>query len=105
MVARLGGDEFVLMLPETPPHAAQVVLPKLRRRLAEVAAMNKWPISYSIGAVTFMDPVVTPDEAVKLADDLMYAVKHNGKDRVSHQIVEDPDWEERLVRNRLRRSG
>ena len=86
VVARLGGDEFALLFPETDYEAGQVALGRMRRRLQELVERNGWPISFSIGAVTFAEPPVTVDELVKQADRLMYAVKESEKDNIRHEL-------------------
>jgi len=84
MTARLGGDEFAILLPETDSEAAQVVLAKLRDRLLEHVERNSWPVTFSIGALTCRAAPPGVDELIKMADDLMYSVKQNGKNGIQH---------------------
>jgi PleD family two-component response regulator len=49
---------------------------------------NGWPVTFSIGAVTFTTPPASITEMIKQADDLMYAAKRDGKDMVKHIEVE-----------------
>jgi GGDEF domain-containing protein len=44
-----------------------------------------WPISFSIGVVSFDSPPSNLDEAIKIADTLMYQVKKSGKNNVIFQ--------------------
>lgn len=83
-VARLGGDEFVLLMPETDDDAAQAVVTRVRESLTSVAAENRWPISFSVGVVTWTTPPRTVDAMIKQADDTMYEVKNTGKNRIAH---------------------
>ena len=83
-VARLGGDEFVLLMPETDDAAARAVVTRVRESLARVAADNRWPISFSVGVVTWTTPPRTVDAMIKQADDTMYEVKNTGKNRIAH---------------------
>jgi diguanylate cyclase (GGDEF)-like protein/PAS domain S-box-containing protein len=85
--ARLGGDEFALVLPETNADAAGVVLTKLQTRLQEVVHHHRWPVSFSIGTVTFASPQESVDDMIKRADELMYRVKRNGKSAVICETV------------------
>jgi diguanylate cyclase (GGDEF)-like protein len=79
MVARMGGDEFVMLLPETNQKSAEVVLSRLQLHLLEEMHNNDWPITFSTGVLTCTAAPDSPDELVMLADDLMYAAKHDGK--------------------------
>lgn len=83
-VARLGGDEFVLLMPETNDAAAGSVVTRVRESLTRVAAENRWPISFSVGVVTWTTPPRTVDALIKQADDTMYEVKNTGKNRIAH---------------------
>lgn len=84
VTARLGGDEFGIILPETPYAQAEQALEKLRRELLEVMRRGRWPVTISLGAVTFEAPVETSNEAVRMADRLMYEVKDEGRDGIRH---------------------
>ena len=50
-------------------------------------AKSGYPVTFSIGAVTFARPPETIDEVIAQADDLMYAVKQEGKNGIRHQAV------------------
>jgi diguanylate cyclase (GGDEF)-like protein len=86
-VGRLGGDEFALLLPETDATAAKAVLRKLRLRLLDEMQAHRWPVTFSIGAATFLDPPGSLDVMIRLADETMYAIKAQGKDNVSVSLV------------------
>jgi diguanylate cyclase (GGDEF)-like protein len=82
--ARMGGDEFALLLPETPYAQAEGALRKLRNRVNEAIDEGGWNTAISIGAVTFEAPVNSADEALRLADRLMYEAKADGGDGIHH---------------------
>jgi diguanylate cyclase (GGDEF)-like protein len=86
-VARLGGDEFALLLPETGFEAAETVIVKLRKNLLELAEKNRWPISFSIGAVTHTKAPLSADEVIRLADAAMYRVKNTTKNAILHETA------------------
>lgn len=86
IVARLGGDEFAILLPETSDAAARQVLLKLRSRMMETMMKHAWPVSCSIGAATFVQPGITIEEMLEVADGLLYEVKRNGKNCIRHEV-------------------
>lgn len=88
MVARLGGDEFALLLPESDPESARNAVRKVMNGLMGVLK-DDWPVTFSVGMVTYMLPPASVDEMVKKADNLMYAVKLAGKGAVRHEVVEN----------------
>jgi diguanylate cyclase (GGDEF)-like protein len=90
IVARLGGDEFALLLPDTGPDAAAVVVEKVRTALLASARGEGWPATFSVGATTFLEPPSSVDELVSRADELMYAAKRAGKNRALFEVVGAP---------------
>ncbi|HYO99463.1 MAG TPA: diguanylate cyclase [Pyrinomonadaceae bacterium] len=84
VIARLGGDEFVILMPETDEEAAQAVVARVHRNIMEKIHEYGWPITFSIGVVTWTTPPRTVDVMLKRADDAMYEVKNNGKNQVTH---------------------
>lgn len=83
---RLGGDEFGVLLVETTAEGPQTFFSRLHDALNALAAKHSWPLGISIGVGVFHPPPTTPDDAIRIADGLMYKVKHSGKNRV---LVED----------------
>jgi len=84
---RLGGDEFAILLPETGAQAAELVLKKLRQILLHAMSERNWPVTFSIGAATFIDNASSVNEMVQIADGLMYIVKKSGKDKIIVVII------------------
>lgn len=84
--ARLGGDEFVLLLSETGTEQAQAVVDKLHAALQEKMNKGQWPVSFSIGVMTFIRSPSSVDELIKKADALMYVAKREGKNRVRYSV-------------------
>jgi diguanylate cyclase (GGDEF)-like protein len=84
IVARLGGDEFAILLPETDDEASRVVLSKIQRRLLDEMRQSHWPVTFSIGVVTFYDMPLTGDEVIKIADEIMYTVKNDSKNAINY---------------------
>jgi diguanylate cyclase (GGDEF)-like protein len=84
ILSRFGGDEFVILLPETPADAAAAFLEKIHHQLDQAMSAKNWPVSFSIGAVTYPNAPPGVEEVIKKADMLMYEVKRSGKNRLLH---------------------
>jgi len=87
VVARLGGDEFAIMLPEISPEDVQVNLARLHKTLQELMVKNNWPVTFSVGVVTYLTPPSLIDEMIRTVDDLMYSVKNDQKNMIKYQVV------------------
>ncbi len=85
--ARVGGDEFALLLPDTDDRGAQMMIARLRGKLHEALAAGDCRATCSIGVVTFLESATTPEQALAAADELMYQVKHKGKNAVAFNVV------------------
>ena len=88
LIARLGGDEFVLLLPEITNDDALKVVNRMKNLLLQVMEKNKWPVTFSIGLVTYQQPPSSIDIMVREADDLMYAAKQNGKNQMESKELQ-----------------
>ncbi|NTW98664.1 MAG: diguanylate cyclase [Geobacteraceae bacterium] len=84
--ARLGGDEFALLLPETAGESALTVAAKVRQQL-KTNVENRWPVTFSMGLVTYLKSPETIDEVIGRADRLMYEVKEESKDALRREVV------------------
>ena len=87
LVARIGGDEFALILPNTSKDAACKVLEKLMKAVTRSMRQSHWPVTFSIGAVTFLEPPESVDQMIQRADAIMYSVKQSGKDRLRQEEI------------------
>jgi diguanylate cyclase (GGDEF)-like protein len=88
LVARLGGDEFAVLLFDTGAAEARLSLDRVRDLLVAAMGRNGWPVTVSVGAVSYVSAPHTMNEAVHLADSLMYQVKRQGKNRVFIEAVD-----------------
>ncbi len=86
-VARLGGDEFVILLPETDDAAVKILLTRLQWHLLAEMTRQDWLITFSIGVLTCRKHTPKVDELIQLADQVMYEVKHNGKDGIAYAVI------------------
>lgn len=85
-VARLGGDEFALLLPETAEESALTVAAKVRQQL-KMDVESRWPVTFSMGLVTYLKSPATIDEVIGRAGRLMYEVKEVSKDALRREVV------------------
>ncbi len=85
-IARVGGDEFVIMLPETDEESAGGVMAKVRENLLASMARNGWPVTFSIGFITFEKPPATAEEMIAQSDRLMYSIKNSKKNDIFHHV-------------------
>jgi diguanylate cyclase (GGDEF)-like protein len=86
VAARLGGDEFAVLLPETDEYGAATVLHRLQSRILEAMQAQNWPVTCSIGCVTFHEPPESMEEMLQQADAVMYRSKHGGKNRIEMEV-------------------
>ncbi len=84
LLARLGGDEFALLLVDCHEEYARATLERIRERFVQQMIKKKWPVTLSIGAVTFAKPGRDVDAMVRQVDELMYRAKKAGKNRIVH---------------------
>ena len=87
LLARLGGDEFALLLPDTGTDGAVGLLARLQGLVAHAMADRGWPVTVSIGAVTFLCPEWDVDLMIRRVDTLLYQAKSKGKSRLEHAVV------------------
>jgi diguanylate cyclase (GGDEF)-like protein len=85
VIGRLGGDEFAVLMPETTDAGAQTAFAKIHDELQRDAAAHSWPIGFSIGVALFQSAPSSVDEALKVADALMYRAKQAGKNNVLYE--------------------
>lgn len=82
--ARYGGEEFAILMPETPQDRARVFAEKIRRMVeaTDFSYENRRiPVTVSIG-VSEMGDHRDPNDFIRSADELLYAAKNNGRNRV-----------------------
>ncbi len=85
-LARLGGDEFALLLPETDSVEAMNVINRLHSNLVAEMHDNGWPVTFSVGAVTYTLPPKSVDDMVKQGDQAMYSIKSSTKNGVAYRL-------------------
>ena len=81
IVGRLGGDEFAVLMPETEGPVAHAAATRLAANLRDVFRGTP-AVTVSIGVVSALGVVTSPDALLSRADQAMYEAKRAGKDRV-----------------------
>jgi diguanylate cyclase (GGDEF)-like protein len=84
-LGRVGGDEFVILLPGSGYEPSHLVISRIQKQLLAAMKKNKWQATFSIGAVTYVNPPRSVDAMLQQADHLMYLVKNNGKNQLKHK--------------------
>jgi diguanylate cyclase (GGDEF)-like protein len=88
IVARMGGDEFALLFPESNYKVAAKIINRIKENFNNEMINNNWPVTVSIGAITFKKFNIPIKEMIKQVDDLMYSVKRKGKNNIEHKLFE-----------------
>jgi diguanylate cyclase (GGDEF)-like protein len=88
LAARYGGEELVVLLYDVPREAAAQLADAIRNAVQElhiehVDGTSSGVVTISVGvAVVHPTLVRNPEGVVQLADEALYAAKHNGRNRV-----------------------
>lgn len=80
LAARMGGDEFLVLLRQTDEAGARTLSQALHRSLTQEMRSAGYPVTFSVGGVTFDQPPASVDEAVRAVDEAMYRVKNATRD-------------------------
>ena len=83
--ARLGGDEFVVLMPHTPYAEGLLLAERLRRlivaALAQIATQQS-AATISAGLSAFLGTDQSGQDALRRADQALYAAKRGGRNRL-----------------------
>ena len=90
MIARFGGEEFVAVLPGINAQGALQAAELVRQRILNTpvySGRRHVRLSISIGVHTVApDRKITPEEALRLADEALYRAKNDGRNCVRHSV-------------------
>lgn len=86
LLARVGGDEFVILLSDTNFEKSSLLLDRVKSVVMGEMQSHQWPVSLSIGAVTYLSLPASLNAMIKKADALMYSIKHSGKNDIKHIV-------------------
>lgn len=90
VLGRVGGEEFAILLPDTPPEAAEQVAERIRaaveRTPVTLAGGSTVTVTISIG-VARLDPSAHDLRALmRAADQALYSAKQGGRNRVARAV-------------------
>jgi diguanylate cyclase (GGDEF)-like protein len=88
VIARMGGDEFAVLLPETGAEAAAKAMKDVEEDMKARSDEHGWPITMSIGVVSYPVAPGTLDEMINEADALMYTIKQASKDSIAFKTID-----------------
>ncbi len=106
ILGRWGGEEFVALLPGASPEAALLVAQRVRRNVERSVVpvgkecsgqASEGPgagvrVTLSVGVASFQGEGDTIDRMMERADHALYAAKASGRNRVSVDGLEAPDF-------------
>jgi diguanylate cyclase (GGDEF)-like protein len=80
LFARIGGDEFIALLTVASCPQGDTAAERLHDRLSRILRDIGHDVTCSVGALVLDSRQVTlPERMIEAADELMYEVKHSGK--------------------------
>lgn len=77
---RYGGEEFGILLPHTRSAEAAGVIARMRERLHDAPLLENSPVTASFGIVELSADIDSSDHWIRLADQMLYSAKYNGRD-------------------------
>ncbi|MDQ5910458.1 MAG: hypothetical protein QG599_2554 [Pseudomonadota bacterium] len=81
---RWGGEEFMILAPETTLPHALALAETLQTAFRRSPIGDIGPVTASFGVAEYR-PDETVDQWLKRVDDLVYQVKHDGRDHISYR--------------------
>ncbi len=82
VLGRMGGEEFVMLLPDVSLAHTQAVAERLRAKMEHADTLVDGGVTVSLGVAHCPVHTSDPEEALRLADQALYAAKRNGRNQV-----------------------
>ena len=87
LVARLDPGEFGVLLPETSVALISPVFQRLMDALIMRASTSGWPVTFSVGAVTWKEADVSPDYLLERAQELLVHARRDRTRVIEHEVL------------------
>lgn len=71
---------------------------RIQKALLQTTDTQNWPITFSIGIISFYQTPPSTDEIINLVDQLMYQVKNTGKNNIAYAKFKGKDFVEHLLK-------
>jgi diguanylate cyclase (GGDEF)-like protein len=82
VICRVGGEEFLILLPNTNIEHADQIAERLRLRVEQTEIEPIGHMTISLGVAQWQPETDDVLAALKVADEMLYKAKHNGRNRV-----------------------
>lgn len=82
LLCRTGGEEFIILAPRTDTSAARDIAERLRSTVENSPVAPVGQITVSLGIAQWPTDTHDMQQLLKLADDMLYCAKRNGRNRV-----------------------
>ncbi|WP_189003121.1 GGDEF domain-containing protein [Deinococcus roseus] len=97
VVARYGGEEFAMVLPNTGPEQAELLVQRMQNELYNLNLPHAFSkvsdrVTLSIGVVSSQvqdHDAVTPQMLIKASDEALYESKHAGRNRATFRVLQE----------------
>jgi two-component system, cell cycle response regulator len=86
LAARFGGEEFSILLVETPLGRGLEVAERLRVAVKSISMSFAGTVTASFGVAECPSCAQTANDLLKVADNLLYEAKRNGRDQVAGKV-------------------
>jgi len=87
VVARMEAGEFAVLLPETSVALVSPVLQRIIDALVQAATAGAWPVTFSVGAVTWKEADVTPEYLLTRSGELLAHARQDNSRVVEHEVL------------------
>ena len=87
VIARLEAGEFAVLLPETSVALVSPVLQRIIDALVQTATAGSWPVTFSVGAVTWKEADVTPEYLLTRSGELLAHARQDNSRVVEHEVL------------------
>lgn len=106
LIARYGGEEIIIILPDTPPHGAQLIAANILDGVRSLAIPHAKStaadhVTVSLGVVSLQpDHQSSPEELLAIADEALYEAKAQGRNQMIFKAIPPAQLPDKWQHNR-----